>query len=352
MMPVAARLRYLVKAGLAGAEDATGLLGLRLRRSFRDRAVVLMYHRVLPPEDAAATWSHPGIVVGRETFARQMAALRRHFDVLSPDAFVAHLESRQPFARPSCLVTFDDGWQDNYTHAWPILRAHGIPALIFLPTAFIGTGAMFWQERLKRLLATAIDASRTDGTLRDALRQRLAAERLAQLVDVSGERVRTAVMAAVHARKDGGVDGSAALIDDVARLVAAGPAGAPSPDAFMTWAMVREMAASGIVFGAHGVTHRLMTAIGLDDVRRELAEARAVIAAEIGGAPRTVSYPNGNWNPDVAAAVRAAGYAAAFTTAEHAVSPADDTASIGRVNIHEDATAHVPLFLARLCGAA
>jgi len=350
-MPLAARARYLVKAGIAGAQDATGLLGRRLRKTFRHRAVVLMYHRVLPPADAALTWSHPGIVVERDTFARQMAALRRHFEVLSPDAFLAHLEGGQAFTRPACLVTFDDGWLDNYEHAWPILREHRIPALIFLPTAFIGTGAMFWQERLKGLLAGAIEGGRADADLREALRQRLAREGLSHLVDLPADRVRTAVMDAVHARKDGGVDGSSALIEDVARLAAALPPSA-SPDAFMSWEMVREMAAAGIVFGAHGVTHRLMTAIGLDEVRRELGEARATIAATLGDTPRTVSYPNGNWNADVAAAVRAAGYAAAFTTSEHAVTPADDAASIGRVNIHQDATAHVPLFLARLCGAA
>ena len=350
-MPDAARARYLVKAAIAGALYATGLLGLWLRWSFRGRAVVLMYHRVLSPGDAAATWSHPGIVVECDTFARQMAALRRYFDVLSPDAFIAHIEARRPFGRPACLVTFDDGWIDNYTHAWPILREQAVPAIIFLPTAFIDTGAMFWQERLKALLAAAVRAARGDAGIGAAIRQRLTTEGLATLLDVPEAGLRTAVMDAVHARKDGGVDGSSALIDALASLLSTQPA-SDSPDAFMSWAMVREMAAGGITFGAHGVSHRLMTAIELDDARRELAAAREEIAARGGAAPRTFSYPNGNWNPAVAEAVRYTGYAAAFTTAEHAVTPTDDVATIGRVNIHQDATAHVPTFLARICGAA
>jgi peptidoglycan/xylan/chitin deacetylase (PgdA/CDA1 family) len=346
------RTRQQLKAVHAGALQATGVLGRRLQATFRDRAIVLMYHRVLPPAERHATWSHPGIVVERDTFARQIAALTEHFDVVAVDALVAHVVEKRPFTRPTCAITFDDGWLDNYTHAWPVLEAARVPFLIFLSTSFIGTGTMFWQERLKALLAEAAAAARADAALRDRLRARLAAERLAGLLELHGEALRRAAMDAVHARKGDHAEGSAKLIDDLAGLLDGRAQGAAGPDAFMSWAMVREMAAGGVTFGAHTVTHRLMTAIPLDEARREMTESRAAIGRELGALPATFSYPNGNWNPAVAAAVREAGYTAAFTTDEHAVAPGDDAATLGRVNIHQDATASVPLFLGRLVGAA
>ena len=114
-----------------------GLLRRLAHRRLRNGAIVLMYHRVLPEDRAAQSFSHPGIVVTPATFERQMALLKREFRPLSLQDFLGHMEARIPFPDGACLVTFDDGWIDNHDYALPILRRHGVPAVVFVATDYI-----------------------------------------------------------------------------------------------------------------------------------------------------------------------------------------------------------------------
>ena len=136
-----------------------GALHLLLWIRLRNRAVVLMYHRVIDREDRDKAYSHPGIIVETSTFERHLRFLRTHFHVASLREFRDRMISGRPFAKRTCLITFDDGWQDNYTHAFPLLAKHELPATIFLTSGFVGTGRRFWQESLAHSLFVALEES-------------------------------------------------------------------------------------------------------------------------------------------------------------------------------------------------
>lgn len=93
---------------------------------------VLMYHHVSP---------NPGLVtVSPQTFRAQMSWLARHgYTALSSNQFAAFLAG-QSVAEKSVLITFDDGYLDNYLHAFPALRDHGLRAVIFAVTGWVSDG--------------------------------------------------------------------------------------------------------------------------------------------------------------------------------------------------------------------
>ena len=346
--PTIQQVKFALKWTLAHTLYFTGLLHLWKQVALRHRAVVLTYHRVLPAEARDRTWSHPGIVVRNDTFEWQMQFLRRAFHLLTLSEFVAHLEERRPFPTASCLVTFDDGWLDTCTEAWPILSRHRVPAVVFLPVAFIGTGAMFWQEHLKRLLFETWGGARRDGAFRLAAQQVLYRHGCAHLLDTAEPDAREAIMEAVQSRKyDAGAD---APIRDLESLLATHASVDQPRDAFMSWPMARQMAAAGVAFGGHGVTHRLLTAIPLQQVADEVVEARDVIGRELGAAPLAFAYPNGNCSASVTECVASAGYRVAFSTDPGPVSAADALHAVRRINVHEDACASVAMFMGRLVG--
>jgi peptidoglycan/xylan/chitin deacetylase (PgdA/CDA1 family) len=344
------RLWFVAKWTFAHVLYVTGVLHALKRIALRNRAVVLMYHRVLSDEARAATWSHPGIVVRSRTFQWQMRLLQRQFRPLTLARFTEHLVEARPFPAASCLVTFDDGWLDTFTEAWPLLRREGVPAVVFLPTGLIGTGEMFWQERLKRMLHETCERSRRGDADPEAARRVLREHGFDALLDVPAERLRSAVMQAVQSRKLGSLEAALEATRALDELGASrsGPPG--HPDAFASWREVREMVQGGVEFGGHGVTHRLLSRLLPAEVAEEARGAREAMARELGHPPGAFAYPNGDFNGAVSAAVQAAGYHVAFSTQDGHVTADAARFSLRRVNIHEDATSSRAMFVARLVG--
>lgn len=102
-----------------------------LRWRHRGKIVMLMYHRVLARQEVALQSVQPGMYVLDSVFAQQMAYLKQEFTILSLQQLLDLWQSGQWNARARyCVVTFDDGWLDNYRHAYPVLKKAGIPATI------------------------------------------------------------------------------------------------------------------------------------------------------------------------------------------------------------------------------
>src|SRR5258708_6347960 len=95
-----------------------------------DRYVVpiLTYHHVGIP---SGKWRLN--TVSEKSFDHQMCFLKRHgFNVIRFDDLVKGLKQGQAFTRNSVVLVFDDGYEDNYKYAFPILKKYGFPALVFL----------------------------------------------------------------------------------------------------------------------------------------------------------------------------------------------------------------------------
>lgn len=99
---------------------------------------VLMYHRV-------ADRCPPGLepyCVSPRLFDQHLLLLRRHgYRTVSLDEWREHRRTGEPLAGQPVLLTFDDGYLDVLTHAWPILRHHGMTATVFLVSDAVGQAA-------------------------------------------------------------------------------------------------------------------------------------------------------------------------------------------------------------------
>jgi peptidoglycan/xylan/chitin deacetylase (PgdA/CDA1 family) len=337
-------IKKCIKAALAAVAYRTGILHLISTRRLRDGAAVLMYHRVLPRERLGESFSASSISVTPETFRRQMRLLRRLTSPLSVQELEAALDSGR-FPRRACVVSFDDGWYDNLEHALPILAEFRIPAVIFLAVDYIGTGACFWQERLARLLFVA---SRSGPQARELFAS------LGQpgLIDLDANRARPAIRGIIDALKNVTVEKRDATIAAVESHLAAHniTVSATHPDRFLDWDGVRRLAESGVVtIGSHCCTHTPLPKLPLAAVGAELARSAEVIAEKLGGAPRTLAYPNGDYTSEIAA-LTGSRYRLAFTTERGIVKRGDDPTRLRRYNIHEHSTDTDGTFLARIAG--
>ncbi len=339
-------IRAAVKSVLANTVYYSGLLSAieryRSRSTPSGSCIILMYHRVLPQDrgvNGRPDWeryqSLPGIVVSPEMFEAQMRFLARDYQVISTNELLKTLDSGKLLLPRSVVLTFDDGWRDNYVYAFPVLKKLNLPATIFLATGFINTNRIFWPERVIDYLTSG---------------DRSASELLAGADTPIPPAIGKLIEAA-------GEVGPAAQLHLLDRLVAEMKLMAPDArdilmkslfsDAtekdparsevrvMLDWQEIAEMFSAGITFGSHGVSHELLTMVDSGQQERELRESREVIEKRIGGTVDIFAYPNGNHDDQIKRLVRRAGYRCAMAVTKAHVSHQSDRYSLGRTNIHQ-----------------
>ena len=126
---------------------------------------IVMYHQVTYSEQPQANWVSP------ENFQWQMAYLKDHgFNVIRLDELVDATVAGRSLPRKTVVITFDDGYENNYIHAFKTLKKHGFPATIFVPSDKVGTeGRLTWNQ-MKEMIAFDIDIgshTRTEAYLPD-----------------------------------------------------------------------------------------------------------------------------------------------------------------------------------------
>ena len=275
----------------------------------RRTVIILTYHRVIEKWDRTLDYSQPGMVVTASTFDRHVAFLKEHFAIVTLDALLGDGYTAGQTTRPQCIVTFDDGWRDNYDLAFPILRRHDIPATIYLATDFIGTNRVSIQTELLYLLTNANLAALSDvraprvypGPVHRQLKRlaRLGGAVSAQDLDPLIEAMQVAYGDPVLLRE---------FVHSLASAARLPTPLAPSRPFFLDWDQVRTMAAAGIEIGSHTCSHRMMTRLPEDRARDELIRSKTEIERRIGRRVNHFAFPHEAANGPLVLAAAGAGY--------------------------------------------
>jgi peptidoglycan/xylan/chitin deacetylase (PgdA/CDA1 family) len=207
----------------------------------------------------------------QDDFAEQMAFLARHFDVIGPQELAGLSDA--PKGR-HVLVSFDDGYRDNFELAFPVLRAHGISATFFVTTGFLDGGLAAWWDEVAWMVRHATATRLPKG---EWLQAGLSTER--------PQREAT-IHALLEAYK--ALQGSrcADFLDWLAQATGSGRC--PPDDArkdWMTWDMLREMRAAGMTIGGHSVHHAVLSRLTPEQQDAEISGAGARWASRCAGLP-------------------------------------------------------------------
>jgi peptidoglycan/xylan/chitin deacetylase (PgdA/CDA1 family) len=294
--------------------DRAGLFRLALKarrlRLWRGNGLtVLLYHRVVGPQ--AIHDLDPGLVDATpDEFDQHMAYVREHFNPISVEDLLAASRERRLLPPDSALVTFDDGYLDNYEHALPILLRHRIKALFFITTGYLTNRRLFWWER------TSLHVRQSTRT---AIRLEYPA---VEELDLSTPAARDAAVNRMNRIiKDCFDLDLDRFLDGVAQACGvnwtADDDRAHGDRALMTWDHVRALRAAGMGIGSHTRSHRILHTLPPAVLADELVDSRAVLEQQLGEPITTIAYPAGKSIARVAsvrAAIAAAGYELGFTT--------------------------------------
>jgi peptidoglycan/xylan/chitin deacetylase (PgdA/CDA1 family) len=211
-----------------------------------------------------------------------MRYLREHLRPIALNDVITHVEHGTPLPPDSVAVTFDDGFADTYRYAFPVLQRYEIPATVFVSTGYVESGEPFWFELASYLVYRLPPQSLElqDGTC---------------LPTGDSWTARTASLRRVHSiLKDLPNAARVQLIDDWKHRYANELAhGASLHSRPITWPQIIEMAASGVAFGSHTVSHPNLTRLTDEDLHRELTDSKLALESKLQKPIDTIAYPIG-----------------------------------------------------------
>ena len=308
-----------LRLGVAFCFYYTGLVDLMLwlQRRAAQPLIILCYHEA----------------VG-ENLRRQLLFLKRHYRLMhledaleelyaassSPQSLANKRDKRIPM-----VLTFDDGYLNNYTYAFQLAQELQIPYTLFLIPDYVERGAYFWWL--------------ADDYLADHARvEKVVAEEQVYHLDRPAERKalakvidrRTRHVATVAERETFLAEIQQALETPLPDRQSAGMSDSTLP---ANWEEVLEMDRSGLVsIGAHTMHHPLLTYLtDPEELRREVQECREVLEQRLGHPVRTFCYPAGRFGEQSVQAVKSAGYTWAVTTVDAVNTPATDPFLLRRI---------------------
>jgi peptidoglycan/xylan/chitin deacetylase (PgdA/CDA1 family) len=279
--------------------------------------------------------------VSTPEFEAQLDYLAKWFTPISAADLIATMTEGKPLPRNPVLVTFDDGYRNNVTHAVPILRKKGIPAVFHLATDYIGSRRILWTDEIvlrvldwpESVLITPVGRFSLPSV--DVWSERFEiAWRIGQACKRIPVEVRNEFLATLRLHTPPSPSHYDSEVHD-----------------FMTWAEASKLAGQGFELGSHTRSHPILTGLPRETLEAELRESREIIEKQTGSCCTVVAYPNGardDYSRLVMDEAQRAGYAIAFSVEDRRAGPTSPRFAIPRLAI----PGHVPLpiFFSKVSG--
>jgi peptidoglycan/xylan/chitin deacetylase (PgdA/CDA1 family) len=280
-----------------------------------------MYHRI-SDEFIEPNW----LAVSPSQFTRQLEFIQQNYRPMHLTELVDALQQRS-LPRRAIVITFDDGYCDNFQQALPLLETAKVPATVFVTSGHIGSRREFWWDELKRLV---LFPTSVPGHLSLSICGQDYGWSTASLKDrqAAHEALQNLLRPLPPDEQDKVLDhlaGWAGLERNVLR-----PAYRT-----MTTAELTELAKSKFIeIGAHTVNHPILPAVSIETQRPEICESRSQLEMFLGQPVLTFAYPNGDFTTETAQVVKEAGFKAACTTMDGYVTAGDNLFQLRRCAVN------------------
>jgi peptidoglycan/xylan/chitin deacetylase (PgdA/CDA1 family) len=265
---------------LARGLHQLGVVALLERFALRPCVLVLAYHRITDP--GANGFYDPIDSATPDGFETHVRMLRDRFRLPSWNQWLDIAANGFRVSEPTALITFDDGYRDQYEHAFPILKKHEVIAAFFISTDFIDRPRLFWWDHVAYVM-------------KQAAQTRVALEHPEPIeLDLTRLSRSEAMMAVIGAYLRAQRPDEARLL---AHLEERAHVRVPSEELgktlLMSWDQILEMDAAGMGIGSHTNTHSKLARFAPDEQRAELEESKRVLELRLGKKVTTIAYPYG-----------------------------------------------------------
>jgi len=284
----------------------SGIMALSRLTVGRGQAAILRYHSVAEPTDNF--YASPSICVSPDEFEIQVRYLSKNYNIISLDEVADCIAEQRPFAERAVVLTFDDGYRDNYV-AYKIMKSYGIRGTFYVTAGCIGNGTIFWLFEIIYLIRNTVRSNvelvvngiKTIFSLDSTFEREVAIRKITEVIKSNNlevrEDIRKQLKAQIHDVSD---------LDEKALRV------------MLSWEQVQEMVNNGMTIGGHTMSHLNLPNAKYEDVVREIQDCKQIIEENTSVAVRHFSYPNGGnysyYDESIIKIVKESGYYTATTS--------------------------------------
>ncbi|PCJ16920.1 MAG: hypothetical protein COB04_09915 [Gammaproteobacteria bacterium] len=239
-----------------------------------------------------------------DRFEELLRFFSTNFECISIDKLIQMRQNNTPIDRRYAVITFDDGYVDNYKLAYPLLKKYQLSAAFYIATNYIDNPSIPWWDEAAWLIKNCekgaiqlpswlepinIDGGAIEDSIRDILR-----------------KIKT--------------DSQATMNEKLAQLRLNAkitmPLKVKSTNLFMSWPQIRELAGAGMHIGSHSCSHRILSHLDKEQQVQELVTSKERLEHELATEVTSFAYPVGGtetFTQETQSMVCDAGYKLAFS---------------------------------------
>jgi peptidoglycan/xylan/chitin deacetylase (PgdA/CDA1 family) len=267
--------------GISYLFEAVGIYSI-LRYLTRNKVMILMYHGVTTKESIITNCDHRHVELKK--FLWQMEYLKKRYYFISFSDFMAWRNGKLKKLPPNpVIITFDDGYKNNYTQLFPILKRNKLPAMVYLQTGMIGKKNVAEHNIIQYCINKTNKKEIVVRGKKYSLRS-------------TKEKISAVHLLRNAADKESTLSSFLAEIEKQTAVVCSETE--DEDFGFMTWVQCKEMQKQGVEFGSHTDSHPVLTRVDLGYCQQELKKAKEILCQRLGPTYH-FCYPYGSYNDHI-----------------------------------------------------
>ncbi len=252
--------------------------------SAKQNKLILVYHGVVQTPNHAVSVGP----ISTQQFEQHLKYYKENFDVVPQgEIFKMYRDDFKP-KKKTIAITFDDGYENNYTNAYPLLRKFGFPATMFIISQCVeNDNAVTWYDYLDFIKQDLNVSQLQNGKFKTIAELK----RYIQTINIEQRKT---LFAEIEKQID--------IKNYIAKL----------PREFwklMNTQQLRELSDSGLIeIAAHTHNHPNLGDIKVEDAKQEVTQCKQLLEGVIQKEVRSIAFPDGSYTDEVKKVCVDAGY--------------------------------------------
>lgn len=263
----------------------------------KKKTIILMFHGITNHHDPLLNFDYKHVEVQKfESFLKYL--IQKYSCIPFEDYMKWRLGISKTLPKNPLVITFDDGYSNNYKYLFPLIKKYNLPVTIFLPVDCISNQKIAWYDIISYCISKTTQSSITVNKQNYSLFSEN--QKIVAIMNLKSELYTTPV-------KD-------TFIKEIISQTKVNPERCDDENmTFITWQQVKEMHAAGVSFGSHSLTHPLLPLLSKKEIHKEISNSKKMIERKI-GLCNSFSYPFGRENEEIQKQISDVGYISAVTT--------------------------------------